>query len=199
MTVADGFVPADFVVPRALAGGGSGADDVVAFRLEPLGPQHNESDHAAWMSSIDHIRATPGFGEGEWGSDTWPFPMSAEANRADLADHASEFDAREAFAFTVLAGTVLAGPMLTGKVPADDSSFAGRPPATVIGCVYIDPDPTGAAAAMVRSWVRVDLADLDAPLVAAVSAWLATDWPFSSVRWPGRAAGGSSSRSSSIS
>ena len=47
------FVPDGFAVPRELV--------TEEFRLEPLGPQHNEGDYEAWMSSIDHIRATPGF------------------------------------------------------------------------------------------------------------------------------------------
>ena len=51
--MAESFVPAEFSVPMTLDGDG--------FRLEPLGPEHNERDHAAWMSSIDHIHATPGF------------------------------------------------------------------------------------------------------------------------------------------
>ena len=44
------FVPDDFAVPGGLMAG--------EFRLAPLGPQHNEADYAAWMASIDHIRAT---------------------------------------------------------------------------------------------------------------------------------------------
>ena len=47
------FVPPDFAVPTEVTFG-----DV---RLLPLGPEHNSADHAAWTSSIDHIRATPGF------------------------------------------------------------------------------------------------------------------------------------------
>jgi hypothetical protein len=43
------FVPDDFQPPRELV-----ADD---FLLEPLGPQHNDADYAAWSSSIEHIRA----------------------------------------------------------------------------------------------------------------------------------------------
>jgi hypothetical protein len=46
--------------------------------LEPLGPEHNEDDHEAWSSSIEHIRATPGFLDGRW-----PSPMTLEENRAD--------------------------------------------------------------------------------------------------------------------
>ena len=47
------FVPDDFDVPQQLIH--------TAFRLEPLGVQHNERDYAAWTTSMDHIKATPGF------------------------------------------------------------------------------------------------------------------------------------------
>ena len=45
------FVPAGFDPPPGLATG--------ELRLEPLGPQHNERDYAAWTSSMDHIRRLP--------------------------------------------------------------------------------------------------------------------------------------------
>jgi hypothetical protein len=155
------FVPADFVVPRTLQGEG--------FLLKPLGPEHNDSDHAAWSGSIDHIHATPGFTAALWQGDDWPYPMSSEQNLADLQMHAREFAAREAFAYTVL-----------------DSGRDDAGEADVIGCVYIDPDTSGAANAMVRCWVRADRAHLDEPLADAVRHWLRTDWPFASVRFPGR-------------
>ena len=99
------FVPDGFAVPRELV--------TEEFRLEPLGPQHNAGDYEAWMSSIDHIRATPGF-EG-W---RWPDPeMTAEQNLGDLQRHAEEFAQRSGFTYTVLEGG------------------SGR----VIGCVYIYP------------------------------------------------------------
>jgi hypothetical protein len=58
----------------------------------------------------------------------------------------------------------------------------------VIGCVYIYP-LRGAGAeggADVRSWVRVDVAELDAPLHTAVSRWLAEAWPFERVEYAPR-------------
>lgn len=158
------FVPHGFVVPRRLVAHG--------FVLEPLGPEHNDSDHRAWDGSIDHIRATPGFGPHDWDGDTWPFPMSAERNLADLHMHAGEFDRREAFAYTVL----------DGDGDGDGTGGSGD----VIGCVYIDPDPSGAAAAMVRCWVRSDRSDLDRSLADTVRHWLHTGWPFATVRFPGR-------------
>lgn len=135
------FVPVDFRVPRALHGPG--------FRLEPLGPQHNERDHEAWMSSIDHIRATPGFATGDW-----PTPMSPERNLDDLVEHARDFENREGFTYSVLDGDA------------------------VIGCVYIYPSPADEHDAVVRSWVRAGRAEMDVVVRRAVTGWLETSWPF---------------------
>jgi hypothetical protein len=150
------FVPGDFAVPRELATG--------EFRLEPLGPQHNDGDYEAWMSSIEHIRATPGF-EGR----SWPDPaMTLEENLGDLRRHAEDFAGRTGFTYTVLAG-------LSDRV---------------VGCVYIYPADGAAGVADVRSWVRADRAGLDVPLYTAVSAWLADAWPFAEVRYAPRPAAG---------
>ena len=152
MTV-DGFVPADFDPPTSLV--------TSRFRLEPLGPQHNEADLAAWTSSIEHIRSTPGFPDG-----TWPPPdgMTPERNLADLTRHAEDFARRAGFTFTVLD-------------PADGD---------VIGCLYLYPAASADHDVTVQSWVRADRADLDVPLADAVARWLATDWPWQRVDRCGR-------------
>ncbi len=49
------LVPADFDVPDGL--------QTELFALEPLDVRHNDADYAAWTSSIEHIRQTPGFAE----------------------------------------------------------------------------------------------------------------------------------------
>jgi hypothetical protein len=145
------FVPDDFEVPRGLV--------TEAFRLEPLGPRHNERDHHAWTTSIEHIRSTPGFET--W---TWPPPegMPLERNRADLSRHADDFTKRAGFTYSVLEGE------------------------DVIGCVYIYPARDDHTVASVHSWVRADRADLDKPLHDAVSAWLAAEWRFPEVRYAPR-------------
>jgi hypothetical protein len=130
------------------------------FVLEPLGPQHNDPDYDAWTSSMEHIAATPGFREG-----SWPHEMTLEENRADLQRHADDFHNRTGFTYTVL----------------DPASR------TVIGCVYIYPSRDGDYDATALSWVRASHADLDEPLWRAVSDWLASDWPFGSVRYAPRA------------
>ena len=142
------------------------------FVFQPLGPEHNERDHHAWMSSIDHIRATPGFRLGQEGSEDWPVPMSLEQNLDDLRQHAAEFAASEAYTYSVV----------------DPSTT------DVVGCVYIypdradgpDADPPQTPRAVVRSWVRADRAGLDGPVASAVATWLCESRLFASVRWPGR-------------
>ncbi|MDO5741040.1 MAG: N-acetyltransferase [Ornithinimicrobium sp.] len=147
------FVPVGFEPPALLA--------TDRFRLEPLGPQHNHSDHTAWTSSIEHIRATPGYPDGDWP----PLDgMSLEANLADLRRHAADFAAGIGFTFTVL-----------------DLADRG-----VIGCVYLYPAESAAYDVTVQSWVRADRADLDGPLADAVSAWLAAKWPWERVERQGR-------------
>jgi hypothetical protein len=151
------FVPEDFTVPDGLTAG--------EFRLAPLGPQHNESDYAAWTASVDHIRATPGFS-----GRSWPREMSLDDNLRDLERHARDFTGRCGFTYTVLsAGT-----------------------GDVIGCVYIypprgpEPSGTGGRHAVIRSWVRADRAALDPVLHDAVLAWLERDWPFDSIEYAPR-------------
>lgn len=152
MTV-DGFVPPGFVPPTSLV--------TDRFRLEPLGPQHTMADHAAWTTSIEHIRATPGYPDGDWP----PLGgMTPAENLADLTRHAEDFAQRRGFTFTVLD-------------PADDD---------VIGCVYLYPTRSAEWDVTVQSWVRADRAELDVPLADAVASWLETDWPWARVDRCGR-------------
>ncbi|MGW2824755.1 GNAT family N-acetyltransferase [Streptomyces sp. NPDC001443] len=153
MTDDRAFVPDDFVVPATLT--------TPRFRLEPLGPRHNAADHAAWTSSIEHIRATPGFRDRAWPPADG---MSLEANLADLEGHADDFARRRGFTYTVIE-------------PADGE---------VIGCVYIYPSRGDDHDTDVRSWVRSDRAELDAPLYAAVTAWLTTNWPLGNLNYQPR-------------
>jgi hypothetical protein len=149
----DEFVPVGFEPPTSLV--------TTQFRLEPLGPRHNESDHAAWMSSIEHIRSTTGYPDGNWPP---PDGMTLERNLADLRRHADDFERRTGFTFTVLD-------------PDEDE---------VIGCVYIYPSASEDWDVTVQSWVTADKADLDGPLADAVAGWLATDWPWKRVDRCGR-------------
>ncbi|MFC6082168.1 N-acetyltransferase [Sphaerisporangium aureirubrum] len=134
------FVPAGFRVPEGFAHG--------EIRLVPLGPEHNERDYRAWMSSVAHIQGTPGFE-----THDWPQPMTIDENMRDLVRHADDFRRRAGFTYSVLIDT------------------------DVIGCVYIYPSGRPGHAT-VRSWVRQDLAHLDGPLYELVEGWLRRAWPF---------------------
>ncbi len=103
------------------------------------------------MSSIDHIRNTPGF---DGPSPDWPEPMSLEENLKDLEMHAEHFHERRGFTYSVL--------------DRDD----------VIGCVYIYPAKRPGYDAEVTSWVTASRAEMDAAVHEAVAAWLSDAWPF---------------------
>jgi hypothetical protein len=118
------LVPDGFVVPPPLT--------TEEFRLEPLGPHHNRPDHAAWTTSIDHIRATPGFAGRDWPAEA----MTPEENEADLREHEADFRDRTGFAYAVLA--------------ASSGDY--------VGCVYFYPPRSPEFDVDVRSWVRRDLA-----------------------------------------
>ena len=137
------FVPDGFEPPLGLV--------TERFRLEPLGAEHNDRDYAAWSSSVEHIRSSPGYGPGS----SWPHEMSLDDNLVDLERHALDFVARTGFTYTVL-----------------------DPEHDVIGCVYVYPARDDVHDAHVQSWVRASRAELDAPLREAVAAWLVLDWPF---------------------
>lgn len=149
----DRFVPDDFEPPLTLSH--------EHFRLEPLGPQHNEADRAAWMSSIDHIRSTPGYPDGNWPPHEG---MTPARNLRDLVRHADDFTARKGFTYTALD-------------PADGD---------VIGCVYLYPSPSPDHDVVAQSWVRADRAHLDVPLAEAVTRWIETHWPWNYIDYQGR-------------
>lgn len=149
--MADPFVPPDFEPPLGYAW-----DE---FHLEPLGPQHNERDHEAWMSSIDHIRSTPGFSvEEERG---WPVAMSLERNLEDLERHANDFDHRKGFTYSILEG--------------DD----------VVGCIYIYPSRTDDHDAVISSWVTLRRAGSDSSVRRTLATWIDQVWPFTNPHYAG--------------
>lgn len=141
------FVPPDFDVPTHFVGPG--------FHLEPLDAPHNPRDYDAWTSSSEHIKATPGFE-----NHGWPHPMTLKENLADLVGHATDFEKRTGFTYSILDGD------------------------EIIGCVYIYPSSNHDAS--VRSWVRASRAEMDRSVWQSLSDWLATEWPFASIDYAAR-------------
>ncbi|NHC47118.1 GNAT family N-acetyltransferase [Motilibacter aurantiacus] len=118
-------------------------------------------DYDAVMSSRERLWAQ--FGE-VWG---WPAEgLTIEQDLIDLAWHQKEGDLRRAFNLALL---------------SPDGS-------QLLGCVYVDPPEKAGADADVAFWVRASEAGtgLEAELEAFVRRWLAEEWPFGTVRYPGR-------------
>ena len=147
------FVPPSFEVPQSYAWSD--------LHLEPLDEHHNERDHAAWMSSIDHIRSTPGFSPKE--EPGWPVAMTLEENLEDLVRHAKDFRERKGFTYSILEGD------------------------NVIGCIYIYPSRLPDRDAEISSWVRESRAELDALVREALARWIDESWPFSNPHYAGTA------------
>lgn len=132
------------------------------FKLVPLGPDLVEVDYAAYMSSIEHLQRT--FTR----STAWPRQDITPADAMeDMLSEQARFQKRASFAYGVLTPD--------GKRER--------------GSVYVSPSPVPGYDAMVRMWVtREDHeAGFDAELYQWVRAWIARDWPFANVAYPGRA------------
>ncbi len=132
------------------------------FKLVPLGPTLVKIDFAAYMSSIEHLQQTFTRSTG------WPHPGITDAEAMhDMESEQARFKRRQSFAYAVLTPD-------------------GR---RERGCVYVSPSPIPGHDAVVRLWVtKAEYeAGFDAELYAWVQGWIARDWPFRNVAYPGRA------------
>ena len=129
------------------------------FRLRMLTVNDVVKDYDAVITSAAHLKRVAGGG-------TWPDGLTLEGNLIDLGWHQKEFARRTSFAYTV--------------VSPDESR--------VLGCVYVNPTRKRGYDASVTLWARQsELANgLEDRLAAAVKQWLAKEWPFESVAYPGR-------------
>lgn len=131
------------------------------FRLVPLGPALVEVDYRAYMSSIAHLQATFTRSTG------WPNAgITLKDAMVDMETEAARFAARASFAYAVL---------------TPDGSRER-------GCVYIYPSKVAGHDAQVVMWVTAAEyeAGFDAELYAWTQGWIARDWPFAKVAYPGR-------------
>lgn len=129
------------------------------FRLRMLTVNDVVKDYDAVMTSVDHLKTI-------WPGDTWPDGLTFEQDLIDLGWHQKEFQRRRSFAYTVV-------------TPSESQ---------VTGCVYINPTPKRGYDAVVYLWARQsELAGgLESRLYTAVREWLAKEWPFKNVAFPGR-------------
>ena len=135
------LVPASFAVPEGF--------DHPDFHLRKLVEALTRADYDAVMETEQRLRAHSPNG--------WPrVGFTIDENRADLIRHEGEFDARVAFAYSVL-------------TPEGDR---------VIGCLYINPSPNADAEVYLWMREREHTAGMTPVLFAAVQDWLRACWPF---------------------
>ena len=118
-------------------------------------------DYDAVMTSVNHLKNA--FGP----NSTWPEEdLTFEQDLIDLGWHQKEFQTRRSFAYTVMN-------------PSESQC---------LGCVYIDPTRKRGYDAEVYLWVRESELEkgLDPVLFQAVKQWIAKEWPFKKVAFPGR-------------
>ena len=132
--------------------------ETAEFRLRMLTVHDVVKDYDAVMSSVAHCQTV-------WGGE-WPAGLTLTQNLIDVGWHQKEFQTRRSFAYTMvdLAET------------------------EVLGCVYILPSTKRGHDAEVYLWARQrELAGgLEDRLYAVTRAWIATQWPFQAVAYPGR-------------
>jgi len=129
------------------------------FRLRTLTIHDVVKDYDAVMTSVDHLKTI-------WPGSTWPEGLTFEQDLIDLGWHQKEFQMRTSFAYTVVN-------------PSES---------LVLGCVYINPTSKRGHDAVVYLWARQsELAGgLETRLFASVKKWIAREWPFKKVAFPGR-------------
>jgi hypothetical protein len=140
---------------------------VAGMRLTVLSTACANEDFAAVQASADAIR-------GVFGPDNdWPpATLTEQENRADLARHAQQFDDRSACAYALrdAGSAAYLGCMYLKPVKSRLALDARRAQFQAQGFVWLDVRRVGWSVDAVRR----DLA-----------AWVAQDWPFRSVAWPG--------------
>lgn len=133
--------------------------ETAEFRLRMLTIHDVVKDFDAVITSVDHLKTI-------WPGGKWPEGLTLEQNLIDLGWHQKEFQTRRSFAYTVVS-------------PSEQ---------TVLGCVYIEPTKKKGYDAEVYLWARQsELArGLEERLYEAVQKWVAQEWPFQNVAFPGR-------------
>jgi hypothetical protein len=129
------------------------------FRLRMLTVNDVVKDYDAVMSSVEQLKNV-------WPDSDWPDGLTLEQNLIDLGWHQGEFQNRTSFTYTVVA--------------LDE--------AKVVGCVYLYPTRKRGYDAEVYLWAREAAlgSPQDSSLFEAVDEWLAAEWPFENVAFPGR-------------
>jgi hypothetical protein len=129
-------------------------------RLLPCAPQWVTQDIEAVRVSRDRLRQLfrP--------DDAWPADdIDEDEDRADLAWHAAEFEARRSFAYHLF----------------DPEG------SRCLGCLYLYPTRSEKHDGEAYLWTRTDLPAGQADAIESeVMIWIASVWSFTALAWPGR-------------
>lgn len=133
------------------------------FRLRPLTINDVVKDYDAVMTSEERLVGLMN------PDDTWPRALTFEDDLIDLGWHHREFTIRHSFAYTVMS----------------------KDEEVCLGCCYIYPSDRAGFDAMAFYWARTSeiASGLEEKLGAAFMQWIAQDWPFARVAYPGREIG----------
>lgn len=129
--------------------------------IRPLSLKDVELDYKAVMSSVEHLK-------GVFGPNTnWPDDnLTLENDRKALTNHEAEHLRRVAFTYTVM----------------------NHSETECLGCVYILPIHNKNYDAQIFMWVTSKSYEMgyDKELFESVKKWIAEDWTFNNVIYPGR-------------
>lgn len=133
--------------------------ETAEFRLRALTVNDVVKYYEAVMTSVEHLKTI-------WPGSGWPEGLTLEQELIDLGWYQKEFQTRRSFAYTVVD-------------PAQSR---------VLGRVHVNPTRKAGYDAEVYLWARQDTlaGGLEKRLHAVVKSWLARDWPFRKVAFPGR-------------
>ena len=134
--------------------------ETAEFRLRPLTIHDLIKDYDAVMESVGHLKGLMD------PTSNWPVGLTLEEDLIDLGWHQCEFMLRHSFAYTVMS--------------PDEK--------TCLGCCYIYPPEDAGFDADAFYWARQSrLADgLEERIGTVFADWLAQEWPFDRVSFPGR-------------
>ena len=136
--------------------------ETTRLRLRMLKVSDVVKDYDAVMSSAEHLLKTKPFGPNQ----KWPQSLTFEQNLIDLGWHQKEFQMRSSFAYTVM--------------DLEESRC--------LGCMYIYPSAHPDYEVKIIMWVRQSEVEngLDEHLFESVKQWIAGEWCFEKVAYPGR-------------
>ena len=132
------------------------------FVLFPTDPDYSAPDYEAVMASKEELRI--------WSASDWPEDdFTLEANRNDLGGHVEDNRNHSAYGYMIFSPDreICYGSVYLNPIKDWRDRFA---------CLDGNTDELDALDARVDHWIRSDHAELEIPILDALSAWLFEKW-----------------------